>query len=303
MRRALLVAFALTAVACTAADDDDDKASVQEGELGAEPRAAGIAEGSLDEEGVLVAVDDPKTTASELETRAKLPSGVAAAITDFRAGGARFFESIDEIDALPGTDAEAFRKLATYARDTGATEAAGFDALDKVRMKIRDGHTARPTSADIEIEAAFDGRSPDEVRSLVRRRLRGTIHMSNERFVDTTIEGTLHAFTIAANNLFADGSPHARFARGLEADRLTLVGTMSAVNPTFLVAEKAGATRWYVRTSGEYVAVAAPKYPVVMRARIRLGGAEVAPGIRVFYPSWKAKVLAGPTGEVIEGGG
>lgn len=296
MRSALVLAFALAAAACSA---DGDAIGTQEGELGAEPIAAGIAEGSLDEEGVLVSVNDAKTTAATLETQAGLPAAVATAITTFRTS-TRFFESVDEIDALAGTDADVFRKLVIHAKETGATEAPGFDALDKVRLRLPDGFHGRPTSADIVVEAGFDGLSAEDVRLRVRGRLRGTVHPSNDRFVDQTIAQTLHAFTIGVNNLFASGSPHATFARALDADRLTLVGTMSSVSPTFLVAEKGGTTTWYTRQSGEYVPTPAPKYPLVMRARVRLGD---APGVRVFYPSWKAKVLAAPTGEVIEGGG
>ncbi len=291
-----LLALVLTCVACTAGSDAP--IGTQEGELGAEPRAAGIAEGSLEEEGVLVCVNDAKTTSAALEG-AGLPAEVAAALTSFRSG-ARFFESVDEVDAIAGTDADVFRRLVTYAKDTGATEAPGFDPLDKVRLRLPDGFHGRPTSADIVVEAGFDGLSAEEVRVRVRSRLRGTVHPSNDRFVDETIAETLHAFTIGVNNLFASGSPHATFARALDADRLTLVGTMSSVTPTFLVAEKNGTTTWYTRQTGAYVMAPAPTYPRIMRARVRLGD---APGVRVFYPSWKATVLAAPTGEVIEGGG
>lgn len=114
------------------------------------------------------------------------------------------------------------------------------------------------------------------------------------------------AFTLAVGNLFAQGSPHATFAKSLGADKLTLLGTMSALNPTILVAEKAGETSYYARgASGRYEPIATPKYPVIMRAKIRLEtGAANDPGqgVRVFYPAWSAKVLAGPTTVITEGG-
>lgn len=78
-----------------------------------------------------------------------------------------------------------------------------------------------------------------------------------------------------------------------------MTGTMSALNPTILVAEKAGTKTYYARgASGRYEAIPAPKYPVIMRARVQLE----PQGVRVFYPAWSAKVLSGPTTVITEGG-
>ena len=63
------------------------------------------------------------------------------------------------------------------------------------------------------------------------------------------------------------------------------------------MAEKNGTTTYYARqANGIYGTIPTPKYPVIMRARIQLR----PQGERVFYPAWSAKVLSGPTSQVIE---
>jgi hypothetical protein len=288
----------------------DDHAGSAEGELGEAPTTAGITAGSADEEGVLLLVNDRAVTAATLKTRAQLPAAVAESIAAFRTGAdgkPRWFSSIDEIDALPATDAAAFQHLVADARTSGYTEAAGFEPPTLAKISVPPGLGRPPTSNDVTVEAGFDGVPAAEAATLVRGRLTNTVDSSNESFVRRTIADDHKAFTLAIGNLFAQGSPHAAFAKALAADKLTLLGTMSAVRPTILVAEKAGVTALYARgESGAYEAIATPKYPVIMRARIRLAtGAADDPGqgVRVFYPAWSAKVLSGPTTTIIEGGG
>ncbi len=298
MRIALVLAT-IALVACAAPVEEG--VGSQEGELGAEPRAAGITEGSLEEEGVVVLVNDRLVDPEMLIARG-VDRAAARGIGAFRTntdGTPRWFDTLDDVDALPGTDASTFGKLVTIAKAGEWTEAPGFDPPDKMRFEIPDGLDHRPTSRDVRVNAGFDGKSPDEVLAIVKSRLRNTVHVSNRSFVDQTILETHHAFSIAINNLFAPGSPHATFVKELGADKLTMLGTMSAMSPTILVAETAGSTTFYTVQDGHYAPIPKPGYPVIMRARIRVS----EPGVRVFYPSWKAKVLAGPTGVIIEGGG
>lgn len=286
--------------AADATDDGDDTAEL-EGELGASPKAAGIAAGSLEEEGVLLLVNDRATTADVLRTRTKLTRSVATAIVAWRSdaeGKPRWFSSIDEIDAIRSTGTTTFVRLVGDARASGYVEAEGFDAPTLARLSVPDNLGRPPTANDVTVEAGFDGKSPDEARALVRSRITNVVDATNERFVAQTIDATHKAFTIAVGNLFATGSPHATFARELDADTLTMIGTMSALRPTILVAEKAGTKTYYARgASGRYEEIPAPKYPVVMRAKVRLE----PQGVRVFYPAWSAKVLSGPTTVITEG--
>jgi hypothetical protein len=288
-----------TALAGCAAETDDGVAE-QEAALAADARAAGIAEGSLDEEGVLLLANDRAASMQTLRDRARVPEAVARAIATFRDGdasGPRWFETLDELDALPGTDAAVFRNLAADARANGYVEAPGFDE-PLVALKIPEGLGRRPTANDVIVEAGFDKKTPDEVVTIVRGRLRNAVHRQNEAFTRTTILETHKAFTLAINNLWASGSPHAIFAFRLQADQLVVLGTVSALTPIYLMAVKNGVTTYYRRgDAGTYEETPKPTYPILMRAKVRLGGRDPAGmptgwGVRVFYPSWKATVLS-----------
>lgn len=286
---------------CAAASEDG--AAEQESALAAEARAAGIAEGSLDEEGVLLLANDRALDADTLRDRAGVPNAVARGIASFRTGdasGPRWFETLDELDALPGTDAGVFRKLAEDARANGYVEAPGFDE-PMVALKIPDGLGRRPTADDVIVEAGFDRKTPDEALAIVRGRLRNAVHRQNEDFTRKTILATHKAFTLAINNLWASGSPHALFAFRLQASELVVLGTASTVHPTYLMAVKNGATTYYRRgDAGTYEETPKPTYPILMRAKVRLGrrdpaGMPTGWGVRVFYPSWKATALSRAT--------
>jgi len=303
-----LASLAMGGCAADATDSGDDVGEA-EGEIGASPKSAGIKAGSADEEGVLLLVNDRSVTESTLRTRTKLTSAVSKSIIAFRTtadGTPRWFSTIDEIDALPSTGKVAFQRLVADATATGYTEAPGFDPPTLAKISVPPNLGRPPTSNDVTVEAGFDGKAAAEALILVRGRLTNTVDSSNESFVKRTIADNNKAFTLAVGNFFAQGSPHATFAKALGADKLTLLGTMSSVRPTILVAEKAGVTTHYARGgSGRYEPIDAPKYPVIMRARIRLetGGADdPGQGVRIFYPAWSAKVLTGPTTTIIEGG-
>jgi len=309
-----VAAFALLgAPGCAAdtdGDDGDEDVAEQEGAIGASPGAAGITAGSLEEEGVLLLANDRAVTADMFVARAKLTrtaaKGIVAGRTDAE-GKPRWYATIDELDARPSTTSVAFKKLVADARVSGYIEAPGFDEPTQARIAIPSNLGRPPTANDVTVEAGFDGKTPAEVLAIVRGRLTNTVDPSNDRFVDQTIT-TLHKnFTIAVGNFYAQNSPHAAFIqslRALGAVKFTLLGTMSALKPTILQAETAAGdkTYWSRGASGRYERLTdVPKYPVVMRARIRVG-AE-GPGVRLFYPAWSARQLTGPTSVVIEGGG
>lgn len=303
-----LAALALSGCAAHGSTGAGDDIGELEGELGVRPTAAGIRTGSPQEEGVLLLVNDRSVGVETLTTRTKLPSPVAGSITAFRTaadGAPRWFASVDEIDALPGADTQVFVRLVADARQTGYTEAPGFDPPTLARISVPSGLGRPPTANDVTVEAGFDGKPSAETAALVRGRITNAVHASNERFVAQTIADTHKAFTIAIGNLFAHGSPPAAFAASLGADELTMLGTMSAVHPTILVATKGGVKSTYARgATGRYEPLESPRYPVIMRARVRLEtGAADDPGqgVRIFCPAWSAKVLSGPTTIIIEG--
>lgn len=298
--RTLLAAAVLAVVSggCAAVSEPVD---TRTSALGESPTAAGIREGSAEEEGVLLLVNDRSATAEILAARAKIAADTAATIVGFRTGPdgkPRWFKSVDEVDALPGTDAALFKALVADARAVGLVEAADFAPVT-ARLTVPDNLGRPPTSNDVTVEAGLDGLSPDAVAKVVRSRITHTVHSSNEHFVADTARMSHKAFTIAVGNLFATNSPHATFVQGLGADSVTMLGTASIVMPTILVATKGGQTTYYARNeqTGRYGPVPVPKYPVLMRARVRL----VPAGVRVFYPAWSASVLTGPTTVITEG--
>lgn len=305
---AALFAVAIGASGCASEGDaKSDGTAEQVGEIGATPLAAGIAEGSLEEEGVLLLANDRAVTADALEKRAHLTPAVARTITSHRTdadGKPQWFANVDAIDALPGTTKEVFQLLVADARASGYIEAPGFEA--PLLAKIAVPPLTRPATAnDVTVEAGFDGVPTAQALAVVRGRLTNTVHESNERFITEQIAATHKAFTLAVGNLFANSSPHATFAKALVADSITLIGTPSQVSTTILVAEKDGQKSYFARgPANRYESIPTPKYPVLMRARIRLAtGAADDPGqgVRVFYPAWSAKVLTGPTTVITEG--
>jgi len=305
---AALFAMGASGCAADAGDDTDEEIGEAEGEIGASPKSAGLKAGSPEEEGVLLLVNDRTVTLDVLKARTKVTAGVAKSIVAFRTGTdgkPRWFSTIDEIDALPSTGKASFQRLVAYAQANGFTEAPGFDAPLLAKIAVPSNLGRPPTSADVTVEAGFDGKPAAEAASLVRSRLTNTVDSSNERFVLQTIKDNHKAFTLAVGNLFAQGSPHATFVKSLGAEKLTLLGTMSSLNPTIILAEKAGTKSYYARgAGGRYESIPTPKYPVIMRAKIRLEtGATADPGqgVRVFYPAWSAKQLIGPTTTIIEG--
>lgn len=304
----LALVVATAGAGCAAEAGSGDAVGQAEGEIGETPKSAGITEGSLQEEGVLLLVNDRAVTEDTLTSRTDLSAPVAKSITAFRTGAdgkPRWFSSIDEIDALPETTTSVFERLVADATANGYVEPA--DLIEpRVALAIPPNLGRLPTEKEVIVEGGFDGKTPQEAVAIVRSRLTNTVHSSNERFVTQTITDNHKAFTLALNNFFVFVSKHRIFASQLNADKLSVIGTMSALHPTYLIAEKAGVTTYYTRGErGVYEAVAKPTYPVIMRARIRIinSGAPGQPpaGVRVFYPAWSAKVLAGPTSEIIEG--
>ncbi len=297
----LLGAAGIAETGC-AIDAGDDALGEAAGELGASPTAAGIRAGSLEEEGVLLLVNDRAVTLDILKVRTKVTASVANSIIAFRTtpeGAPQWFSTIDEIDALPATGTVTFQRLVADANASGYTEAPGFDPPTLARISVPDNLGRPPTASDVVVEAGFDGKPAAEAAALVRARLTNTVAEAHEDFVNQTIKDNHKAFTLAVGNLFARNSPHATFAQSLAADSLTVLGTMSAVKPTILVAEKSGTKTYYARgASGGYEPIFVPSYPVIMRAKIRLATAAVddpGDGVRIFYPAWSAKAVGGPS--------
>jgi hypothetical protein len=142
---------------CAAAEPGPDGVEAHESEIGA--AEAGIAKGSLEEEGVLLLVNDRAVNDDTLRTRAGLSPDFASALVDHRMaadGSPRWFASIDELDALPSSDRAGFERLLEDARANDYIEAAGFDR-PAFRLVVPENLGRPPTHADVIVEAGFDG--------------------------------------------------------------------------------------------------------------------------------------------------
>ncbi len=299
-RAALLMCLLSVTSGCSSEPLSHDQTT--ESALGASPQGAGIAEGSREAEGVVIAANDRAVSVNRWMNDAKLDSNVADAIVKARIGAdgkPRWFPTVDAIDALPDTDTSFFVKLLAFARAGGYVEGDGFEPPMQSKLLVPSNLGRPPTSEDVTVETGFDGRSPAEVETLVRGRLTNTVDPARERFVGETIRGTQKSFTIAISNLFASSSRDVQFLAGLGANEVTVLGVASHVNRTFLVVSVSGSPAYYVRgPTGAYVSTPVPKYSPLMRARVRLGG---QPGVRIFYPSWSSPRLAAYDVEIIEG--
>lgn len=283
---------ALLLVGCTESLATEPVGSPDESALRSSADETGIAPGSLEEEGVLLLVNDRAVDETTLAVRTGLSQVLADAIVAGRKnpdGSPRWFSSISAINDLPDSDRAAFESLVVDANANGYIELPGFDPPTAARLSVRDGLRRPPTSRDVTVEAGFDGKTPDEVVTLVKSRLTNALDDRNDQFVTDTITATHKAFTIAVGNVFATG-PTQTFVGGLQADSVTMLGVMSVIRPTILMTTKAGKTQYYARgTTGEYEAIAPPSYAIAMRARIALQ----PQGVRVFYPAWASRGLAG----------
>ncbi|MBI5545973.1 MAG: hypothetical protein HY901_18945 [Deltaproteobacteria bacterium] len=164
-------------------------------------------------------------------------------------------------------------------------------------LKIPDNLGRPVTSLDVTVTKVFDGRTPQEALAMVRQHLRTPLHDSNVSFVDKTVIDHHKGFTIAVNNAFIAGSPSQKFAQQNPDAKFSIVGTMSAVHPTLVCLERPGQEpAYFKRGPAGYEKLTPMRYPIIMKADIR----STPQGVRVSYPDWSAKVLSGPTCEIVE---
>lgn len=300
---ALFLGSAL-AMGCAPAASDDPASS--EAAIEDEVGAAGLVEGTVEGDGVLLLVNDHGTTTSDLLiSGAGLAPATAHAIVAHRtdaSGKPRWFKTVAELDAIPGTTAETFTRLLAYARANAYLDEGVLGPPALAEIVIPDDMIGPISTDTVRIDAGFDGLSPSDALRIVRGRVPNDIHRENEQFLRDTIATTHRAFTLGVNNLFVKSAPFGSWLRGLGADKITLLGTMSALHPTVLVTEKAGvATYWFRSAQGyEPIEWATYHYPILMRAHVRLETDPEGPGVRVFYPACPLKVLEAPTGITVE---
>lgn len=297
---ALLFLGALSSVGCAASSSNDDASDVNA--LSA-PASGTIAEGSLEAEGVLLLANDRAATVDVLQQRTKLTAAAATRIVAARTHGApHWFATVAEIAALPDVTADTMNLLLADAKATGYVDEG--DLLPPAAAIDYPTDLPGPLTSDlVTIQSGFDGLTPENVIDVIRNRVPNAIAPNNEQFLRNTITTSLKSFTLAVNNAFIENTPAGVWLRGLDADEITMLGTMSSVHPTALVTKKNGVESYWVRNATGYEPIdwATYHYPVLMRAHIRLETDPAGAGVRIFYPACPLKVLAGPTSSVQEG--
>ncbi len=304
-----LLAGALLLAGCSAALPEDGSGPVDElGEsedLVTGKDTTGIVAGSPEEAGILLVANDRAITAEAMRANLKITATATKSLTNFRAGPTadaaddRWFLTLAELDKQTGTTKTFFTNVGKYAKAKGYVDSGALVAPDQALLEVPDNLGRPPTSNDVRIVKGFDGLSPDAAYAISRARATNYIHPQNERLVRDTFAFSHKSFTIALGNFFAEDSPPQRFARGLGASKLVLIGllrqlTAVAIEATF----PDGHVEYYMRKTLDYERVEKPTQRVLMRSPISLDGGG---GVRVFYPAWGSTNLVTPTTVVIEG--
>lgn len=287
---------AVLATGCAASAGEDVETS--DGALGVDVTGAGIVDKTPDAEGVLIYANDRAATADTL-TQAGVNADVAKSIIAARTasdGTPHWFASLDEVDALPNTDANAFKALLAGAKAIGDEELPGFETQNLAKISVPDNLGRPPTSNDVTVEAGYDGLTPEQAYKISRSRLTNIVDPSNEDITHSRFLDNFKMFTIGIGNLFVANSPDATWLQGriANATSVMMVGTMQMEHSNILVIAHGRQVDQYSRgPDGTYVLMQPNNVPVVMRAKLNLDPNNQ--GTRIFYPAWSAKQLAHAT--------
>lgn len=148
-----------------------------------------------------------------------------------------------------------------------------------------------PKATDLIIKKGFDGMTPDRAVTRIRNTLTNKLHPNNKKLVEDTARRAFRDFNVALNNVFAPGSPNNKFVAQFAGRNVSVLGTMSSLNPVVYKVEGRGAepARYFSRDwSGNFAEMQKPPTQVVMEAKVRL----TPPGLAMEYPKWTNKALA-----------
>lgn len=148
-----------------------------------------------------------------------------------------------------------------------------------------------PKATDLIIKKGFDGLTPDRAVTRIRNKLTNTLAPENRKLVEDTARRAHRDFNVALNNVFTPGSPNNKFVQQFGNRQVSVLGTMSSLQPVVYKVEGRGMepTRYYSRDwSGNFAEMQKPPGQVVMEAKVRLS----PPGIAMDYPKWTNKALS-----------
>jgi hypothetical protein len=157
-----------------------------------------------------------------------------------------------------------------------------------------------PTANDLVIKRTFDGLTPEAAQKNIATALTSPVAPQNKALVDGTITQRVRDMQTALNNVFTPGTPHHQFLASQQPATLHVIGSMSASSPVVYQVTKDGQPpKYYTRAWGQggFTEMAKPPIQQVMKAEITLEPR----GIKMQYPAWENKALAGPLSTVTEG--
>jgi hypothetical protein len=156
-----------------------------------------------------------------------------------------------------------------------------------------------PVARDLIIKKGFDGLTREQAVAKVLAGLGTKVAPQNATLAKETAGEAFRNFNVAMSNTFLPGSPNNVFLKSLGNQQLTLLGTMSSIQPTVYKAVNPanGQTKYYARDwTGNFAELPKPPLNVVMEARLRLE----PPGLVMSYPKWKNAALSGPLSTIVE---
>jgi hypothetical protein len=156
-----------------------------------------------------------------------------------------------------------------------------------------------PTTKDLIIKKGFDGKTQAQAVESIMKGLTSKLDPRNEKFVRETAAVRFRDFNVAMSNSFVPNSPNNSLLKNLGNQQLSLLGTMSSLQPAVYKAvnPQTGVTKYYAKDwTGNYGELPKPPVNVVMEARLRLD----PPGLVMSYPKWKNGALSGPTSTITE---
>jgi hypothetical protein len=157
-----------------------------------------------------------------------------------------------------------------------------------------------PTTADLIINKTFDGLTPKAAAKQITSHLTGKVAAENKNLVDTTVNARVRDMQVALNNVFTKGTPNRQFLESKQPAEITVLGSLSASNAIVYQVTSPGQEPKYFTKGwggGGFTEMAKPPVQVVMEARLNLD----PPGLRMTYPTWQNKALAGPLTTITEG--
>lgn len=155
-----------------------------------------------------------------------------------------------------------------------------------------------PTANDLIIKKTFDGLTPAQAEAKVRRAFKGTVAPQNENLVASTVKQRVRDVQVALNNVFTPGTPNRRFLESLQPAQIHVLGSLSSSNPVVYQVTKEGQPPKYYSKgwSGGFTELTKPPVQVVMKGEISLEPR----GLRMQYPAWENRALAGPITTITE---